>query len=334
MKKFLWIIGGLLLFAFLGVCVLVVFFPTPQVPSATLIAKYGQPPSQFLKLPSGTVVHYRDYPAAAGGGGAPILVLLHGSNASLHTWEPWAHRLQATMRVISVDLPGHGLTGATVERDYSINGMVAFLDNFTSALGIDRPFVLAGNSMGGHVAWRFALAHPNRVSKLVLVDAAGVTAPGVDMTPRLGFRLARNPMAAPILRRFAPRAIFAETLKGAFYDQSLATPQMIDRYWELNRRPGTPEATFARLRLPSYDPAMMARLHEIAVPTLVLWGRQDALLPVRLANVYAEKIPHATVIIYDHCGHLPMEEVSDRSAADLRAFVEGMPQPGTAIGQK
>jgi pimeloyl-ACP methyl ester carboxylesterase len=325
MKKFLWTIGGLFLFVIAGVCVLVLFFPTPEAPEATLIAKYGQPPSQFLKLPGGTVAHYRDYPAATAGNGAPILVLLHGSNASLHTWEPWAHQLQATMRVVSVDLPGHGLTGATVERDYSADGMVAFVDNFTRALGIDRSFVLAGNSMGGHVAWRFTLAHPDRVSKLVLIDAGGVTAPGVDMTPPLGFRLARNRFAAPILRRFAPRALFAKTLTAAFYDKSLVTPEMIDRYWELNRRPGTPDANLARFRLPLYDPAMMARLNEIAVPTLVLWGREDGLLPARLATVYAEKIPHASVIIYDHCGHLPMEEAANRSAADLRAFVEGAP---------
>jgi pimeloyl-ACP methyl ester carboxylesterase len=330
LKKLLWIIAGLLVVVVAGLGVLLLFFSTPEVPAATLAAKYGQPPSQFLKLPGGTIAHYRDYPAAASNkdaAEAPILVLLHGSNASLHTWEPWAQRLRGTMRVVTVDLPGHGLTGATVEGDYSTEGMVAFVESFTRALGIDRPFVLAGNSMGGHVAWRFTLAHPDRVSKLVLVDAAGVTVPGLNMTPPIGFRLARSPIAAPILRHFAPRAIFEKTLQAAFYDKSLATPEMVDRYWELNRRPGTPDATFARFRLALFDPAMMARLPEISVPTLVLWGREDALIPVRLAGVYAEKIPHATVIIYDHCGHIPMEETADRSAADVRAFVENPPSP-------
>jgi pimeloyl-ACP methyl ester carboxylesterase len=328
MKKLLKIVGGLILLVAAGLVILLLFFSTPEMPEAALAAKYGQPPSQFLKLPGGTAAHYRDYPAGNGDKNAPILVLLHGSNASLHTWEPWAHLLQSTMRVVSVDLPGHGLTGATVEQDYSVNGMVAFLDSFTRTLGIDRPFVLAGNSMGGNVAWRFTLAHPDRVSKLVLVDAAGVTAPGTSMTPPLAFRLARNPIATPFLRHFVPRGLFASALQAAFYDKSRVTPEMIDRYWKLNRRPGTPDATFSRFRSPPFDPAMIARLNEITVPTLVLWGRQDGLIPVRLSDVYKEKIPHATVIIYDNCGHLPMEEVADRSAADVRAFVEGAGKSG------
>jgi pimeloyl-ACP methyl ester carboxylesterase len=326
-KRLLWTIVGLAVFVAAAVGVLLLFFSTPEVPAANLAAKYGQPPSQFLKLPGGTVAHYRDYPAATGdkikNDDAPILVLLHGSNASLHTWEPWAQRLRPTMRVVSVDLPGHGLTGATAEGDYSTEGMVAFVDSFTRTLGIERPFVLAGNSMGGNVTWRFTLAHPDRVSKLVLVDAAGITVPGVTMTPPIGFRLARNRFAAPILRHFAPRSLFEKTLQAAFYDKSMVRPEMVDRYWELNRRTGTPEVTMARFRLPLFNPVMMDRLHEITVPTLILWGREDALIPVQHASVFAEKLPHATVIIYDHCGHIPMEEVADRSAADVRAFVEG-----------
>jgi pimeloyl-ACP methyl ester carboxylesterase len=77
----------------------------------------------------------------------------------------------------------------------------------------------------------------------------------------------------------------------------------------------------------------MARLPEITVPTLILWGRQDALLPVRLSSVFAEKLPHATVIVYDHCGHIPMEEMADRSADDVRAFVEGAPVKNLATDQ-
>src|SRR5216684_2404132 len=185
----------------------------------------------------------------------------------------------STMRVVTVDLPGHGLTGATVENDYSQAGMVAFVENFTRALGIDRPFVLAGNSMGGHLAWRYTLAHPERVSKLVLVDAGGIRLPGEEPPAPLAFRLARNPITAPMVRRFAPRSLFASAILKSLYNKSLVTPEMIDRYWELNRRKGTADATLARFRLPRSDPAMQARLHEIAAPTLILWGREDELIP-------------------------------------------------------
>jgi len=330
MKIILRTIVALLLLVVLGVAALLLFFSTPEVPEAVLMAKYGQAPSKFLTLPSGTRVHYRDYAptaaaspnAAASSDATPTLVLLHGSNASLHTWEPWAQRLRETMRVVAVDLPGHGLTGATVEADYSPQGMVEFVENFTRALRLDRPFVLAGNSMGGHIAWRYTLAHPDRVSRLMLLDAAGVTAPEVKLSPPLAFRLARNRLTASLVRHVAPRRLFVSALRDAFYDKRLVTPEMVDRYWELNRRRGTPDATLARFRLPQDDPAM-ARLHEISVPTLVLWGREDALLPVALAGVYAGNIPHVKVIVYDHCGHLPMEELADRSAADVGEFVKG-----------
>lgn len=322
MKFFLRIAGAIIALIAVGLAILLLFFATPTVPEETLRAMYAQAPSQFLKLPSGTSVHFRDYAPADANKDAPVIVLLHGSNASLHTWEPWAQRLRATMRVVTVDLPGHGLTGTTVENDYSIDGMVAFVDAFTRTLGLDRPFVLAGNSMGGHIAWRFALAHPDRVSRLVLVDAGGVPPPDMNPPMPLAFRLAGNPITAVLVRRIAPRSLFESTLKKAFYDQALVTPEMVDRYWELNRREGTPAATIARFRLPRYDPAAIARLKEIKAPTLVLWGRQDGLISAPVARKFGELVPQAKIIVYDHCGHLPMEELPDRSAADVRAFVE------------
>ena len=321
MKVFLKIITGILVLVALAVGAVFVF-PTPEAPEAMLRAKYGQPPSQFLKLPGGTLAHYRDYAPGNGDASAPVLVMLHGSNASLHTWEPWVQRLRPTMRVVTVDLPGHGLTGATVEGDYSPDGMAAFVETFTRALGIERPFVLVGSSMGGHVAWRYTVAHPERVAKLVLVDASGVQLPGPEPPAPMAFRLARNRLTAPLVRRMAPRRMFAATIPRAFYNKSLVTPEMIDRYWELNRRKGTPAATIARFALPRVDEAMVARLGEIKAPTLVLWGREDELLPLGFADFFVSRIPQAKKIVYEHCGHLPMEEVPDRSAADVRAFVE------------
>jgi pimeloyl-ACP methyl ester carboxylesterase len=328
MKKLLKVVAAIVALAAVGVAVLLLFFSTPEVSDAVLRSKYAQPPSQFLTLPSGTVAHFRDYAALNSDQGpngdkaGPVIVLVHGSNASLHTWEPWAHKLQATLRVVTVDLPGHGLTGVTVENDYSADGMVAFLESFTRKLGLDQAFVLAGNSMGGHVAWRYTIAHPDRVSKLVLVDSGGVSSPDVDSPMPLAFKLARNPITSPLVRKLQPRALFEATLKKAFYDQSLVTPEMVDRYWELNRRHGTPDATIARFKLPRVDAVAQARLNEIKVPTLVLWGREDALIPVALANVFSQSIAQSKVIIYDRCGHIPMEELADRSAADVRAFVE------------
>jgi pimeloyl-ACP methyl ester carboxylesterase len=292
---------------------------SPDLPAAELDQRYGTPPSQFLTLPSGTRVHYRD---RAGLDGAPTIVLIHGSNASLLTWEPWAKRMAGRMRIVSVDLPGHGLTGATKEADYSLDGMVAFLDAFTRQIGLDQPFLLAGNSMGGAVAWHFALAHPDRVAKLILVDAGGALAPGPDAP--LALRLARTPGIRELGRFITPRRLFESALRAAFDDQELVTPAMIDQYWELNRRDGTRAATVARFSLP-YDPAPAKHLGELKMPVLILWGHEDRVVPLAAADVFKAALPQAQLILYDHCGHIPMEEKADQSAADVMAFAASGP---------
>src|SRR5215469_12766083 len=173
------------------------FASAPSIPRATLEAKYATAPSQFVALsypstlPSGSAsstpgtvpavtarAHYR----IRGPEGAPVLLLLHGSNASLFTWEPWSKTLSDHFRVVSVDLPGHGLTGATANHDYSSSGMENFVLAFADKLGL-KSFALAGNSMGGGIAARFAEDHPDRVNALILVDAAGMPSKQGDHTP-------------------------------------------------------------------------------------------------------------------------------------------------------
>ena len=313
MLRYLVIIGLVLAAAVGGA---LYFAAVPDVPVAELDQRYATPPSQFLNLPSGTRVHYRDRP---GPEGAPTIVLVHGSNASLLTWEPWAKRMAGRLRVVSVDLPGHGLTGATVEQDYRPEGMVRFLDAFPRQLGLTQPFILAGNSMGGGVSWRFALDHPERVSKLVLVDAGGAVAPGVDGPVPFAFKIARTPVLRNLVRIVTPRSLIESGLRAAFYDQSLVTPAMIDQYWEMNRRAGTRETTGLRFALP-YDPEPSTHIGELKMPVLILWGREDKLIPVHSAEVFKQVLPQAQLIIYDQCGHIPMEERADQSAADVLAF--------------
>ncbi|MGP0061225.1 MAG: alpha/beta fold hydrolase [Beijerinckiaceae bacterium] len=299
-----------------GLGVALYFAAVPDISAVELDQRYATPPSQFLTLPGGTRVHYRDRPALTG---APVIMLVHGSNASLLTWEPWAKRLAGRLRVVSVDLPGHGLTGASVEADYSIVGMADFLAAFAQALGLNQPFILAGNSMGGQVALRFALAHPDLVSKLVLVDSGGAVAPGVDAPRPLAFRIAHMPVLKELVRFVTPRSLFESGLRSAFYDQSLVTPAMIDQYWELNRRTGTRAATAARFGLP-FDAEPAKHLGDLKMPVLILWGREDRLVPVHSAEVFKTALPQAQLIIYENCGHVPMEERADQSAADLLAF--------------
>ena len=126
-----------------------------DLPAEAVDAKYTSPASQFLTLDDGARIHFRDEGNRTG---LPI-VLIHGSMASLHTWTPWVERLGKTYRIITLDLPAHGLTGAVPSGDYSGAAQLRVVQAVTTHLNLDA-FVLGGNSMGGGVSWRYALKHP------------------------------------------------------------------------------------------------------------------------------------------------------------------------------
>lgn len=291
-------------------------FSDPDIPRAALEAKYTNADSRFLDLRDGVRVHYRD----TGPRDAPVLVLLHGSNASLHTWEPWTAILADEFRVVSLDLPGHGLTGATLAEDYSNEGMSRFVRDFAGALGLGR-FALAGNSMGGAVAARFAIDNPGRLTHLVLLNSGGIPFEAGEGTP-LVFRLARTPVVKNLLLYFTPRELAAEGLGKAIERKEILTGAMIDRYWEFARMEGQREATMIRFAIP-WTNELADRLGEIAVPALILWGDKDRLVPVSVAHEFAARIPGSRLTIYEDVGHIPMEEVAEQSAADVRAFLRG-----------
>lgn len=293
------------------------WFRTPDTDPAAMRAKYGAPPSQFVDLGGGLTVHLRD----TGPRDAPALVLVHGSNASLQTWEPWADRLGKTYRIIRMDLPGHGLTGASPTRDYSAAAYVGVVERVRAKLGVDD-IVLAGNSMGGGVAWHYALAHPGHVRALVLIDSVGQPEPGNGKAP-LAFRIARVPVLRNVAAQITPRSMIADSLPGVFGNPKLADAAMVDRYWELLRYPGNREATLDRFARPS-DRATDAQLASLKLPVLILWGEKDQLIPVSSGQWLHARIPGSRLIVYPGVGHLPMEEHPDQSAADLKAFVDAL----------
>ncbi len=290
----------------------------PSISRDDLIAKYGGPEATFIELEDGGQAHYRDEGQPDG---FP-LVLIHGSNASLHTWELWVSELEEDFRIVSMDLPGHGLTGAVPGGTYDIDHMMAFVKEVVDELGL-RQFALAGNSMGGNVSWNYALAHPSDVSHLILIASSGVPDP-VEIEDPLAFRLVRMPVLNRVLTQITPRSLFADGLQSAFYDKSFVTDEMIDRYWDLALMKGTRGATAMRFRTP-YDTSRSENLSQLAMPTLIMWGREDALVPVESAFVFEEEIPNSKLVIYDEIGHIPMEEHAVPSADEVRAFIQFNP---------
>ena len=312
-RAFAWA-GGILLLAIVAFGLV---FYTPDTDPAAMRAKYGGPTSQFVDLGGGLTVHLRD----EGPRNAPVIVLLHGSNASLHTWDQWTRALLPRWRVVRFDQPGHGLTGAYQARNYSRAAFVDITDRVTEKLGVTR-FVLAGNSMGGSIAWAYAHRHSAKLTGLVLVDASGQPEPS-DSSPPLGFRLARTPVIRDVMAAFTPRSLIEDGLRQSVVNQALVTPAMIERYWELRRDPGNRIATMDRFATPR-EPPVTAPLPR-PLPTLVIWGAEDKLIPPASAAWFKRRVPAAEVIIYPNVGHLPMEEIPARSVADLKSWLAKLP---------
>mgnify|MGYP002780377157 FL=1 len=324
-----WFLRGLLaLLAVLVIAFLV--FRTPDTDAAEMRGKYGAPPSQFVEIGDGVTVHLRD----EGPRDAPAIVLLHGSNADLHTWEPWVQALKDRYRVIRFDQIGHGLTGPDPKEDYSRDNYVADILEVADRLGLER-FVLGGNSMGGKHALAFAMAHPERLAGLVLVDGSGGPMLKLDKAKEentsgnIGFRIARMPGVNLLAEQITPRSLIAQSLEQSVSNKAIVTPAMIDRYWELLRYPGNRRATLKRFSEP-YDPLTDAEVAAVATPTLILWGEEDRLIPVEAGEWLDRTLPDSTLVVYPGIGHLPHEEAAEKTLAALEPWLAGHAAPPKA----
>jgi len=310
---------GVLALIAIAVVVIIVAFLRFDIPRDELIAKYGSDTSQFIETRSGAVAHVRD----EGNPDGEVIVLVHGSNASLHTWEPWVALLGDTYRVVTLDMPAHGLTGATPEEDYSVTAMAAFTREVVRKLGIET-FTLGGNSMGGAVALNYAVAYPEDLEGLILVCAAGIAREETETSEgdaARSFSLVSMPVVSQALRWLTPRFLFEDGLKGVFVDQSIVTDAMVDRYIELNVMAGTRDATRQRFATPRVS-VPDDTVRGLEVPTLVMWGDKDPLIPVSVGERFDSLLPESTLVVYENVGHIPMEEVAEVSASDVRAFME------------
>ena len=286
---------------------------SPDKDRAELEARYARAPTDFIQA-AGVRLHVRDTGPPSGGPDAPVVLLLHGFGASLHTWEPWASGLQDRWRVIRIDLPGAGLTGADPTGDYSDARSIQVLLALMDGLGVAHASVV-GHSMGGRLAWRLAAEHPQRVDKLVLLAPDGFASPGFEYgkAPEVGFlvRLMKHVLPKPVLRA---------SLAPAYADRTLIKDEMVDRYHDLLLAPGVRGALIARMQqLVLQEPTPW--LQRITAPTLLLWGEQDTMIPVANAQDYLRVIPQARLVALPGVGHLPHEEAPSASLPALRAFL-------------
>lgn len=310
---------GLLLMA---TALAVALFQAPDRGVQTLVARWAPPPSDFVDV-KGQIVHVRDQ----GPRNDPLpIVLVHGTSASLHTWEGWVRALRTQRRVITFDLPGFGLTGPFAGQyqpdNYHGDQYARFVLDLLDKLQVQRA-VLGGNSLGGEVAWRTAVMAPQRVASLVLVDAGGPAFTPVEVP--LAFSLARVPVLNRIGQWVLPRAVVAQSLASVYGQPERITPELIDRYYELTLREGNRRALALRMQgLVMSDET--ARIGTLKLPTLILWGGRDRLIPPEVGRQFAKQIAGSQLVVFDTLGHVPQEEDPAASVKPVLDFL-GLKRP-------
>jgi len=278
-----------------------------------LKARWAPPPSTFLEV-NGLSVHLRD--EGPRDDALPV-VLLHGTSASLHTWDGWTAALRRDHRVIRFDLPGFGLTGPAPDGDYSIAAYVRVVGAVLDKLNVKR-CVLAGNSLGGEIAWATAVAQPERLAGLVLVDAAGY--PLESESVPIGFRLAKLPVVNRLLLKTLPRGVVASSVRNVYGDPSRVTDALIDRYYELTLRAGNRAALPLRFSHAAHG-AHAADIARVKTPTLILWGGKDRLIPPSHAERFLKDITGSAQVRFDGLGHVPHEEDAQATVVPVQKFL-------------
>ncbi len=282
-----------------------------DLPLADLTEHYSFPDSKFTEI-DGMRVHYRRV-----GKGEPLL-LLHDAGSSLHTWTTWVEKFSPDYQVIAVDLPGFGLTGPHPRGSYSAFMYAGFLEKFVDSLGL-KTFHLAGNGLGAQMAWFFAAEHPERLRKLMLLNAPGFE----KKTANWVTLIARTPLINKVFHKITPERFIKLRLEALFADDRLVSDSLVQRHFDLFLRPGARKAFTDRAQVAENNPPVEDFLGKISCPTLILWGAEDTEISPENAYQFHKKIRTSDLKIYQNTGHWPQEENAEQSAADARAFLEG-----------
>ena len=275
--------------------------------------RYANTESEFVEI-DGMQVHFRDQGLATDS--LPI-VLIHGTGASLHTWESWVNELKNKHRIITLDLPAYGLTGPNKTGDYSQDFYVNFMENFLLKLNIKR-CVLGGNSLGGSITWAFALEHPERVGKMILVDAGGY--PMVSKSVPIAFQIARMPIVGNLFKYILPYAVIEKSLQNVYVHDDRITPELIERYYDLASRTGNRKAFLDRMKS-SIKNDNYLKIKTLTMATLIIWGKEDGLIPLDVAEKFHEDLPNDTMIVFKDLGHTPMEEDPMKTVKAVKDFL-------------
>ena len=283
---------------------------TPDLERAELEKRYVASKPQIIEV-DGLQVHYKE----TGPEGAPALLLLHGFGSSLQAWDDWSVTLEQKYRVIRLDLPGFGLTGASPANDYSEEKDLATLTHFADKLGLEK-FSVMGHSMGGKMAWSLAASQPERVQALVLMAPDGF-----PQAKDIGTKPYEVPAVMGLIKYVFPKYLVRKSIEPAFSDADALNDALVNRYFDMLRAPGVRGAILNRSNQTIYsDP--VPRLKAIKAPTLLIWGEQDQMIPSTNAQSYAHVLSNSTTVIVPKLGHLLQEEQPDKGLTAVMQFLD------------
>ena len=309
LKKIVWSMVALLLSGALALGVAASFYR--DVPAAEVEARWGGPPSKFVVI-DGVRLHYRDE------GQGPVVVLLHANYASLFMWDPWVRALEDRYRVIRIDLPAHGLTGPDPRGDYTLEHMQRIFEGFVAERGLAR-FTVAGTSLGGTIAMRYAALHPERIERLVLLS------PG-SLEPRVRGRTtpAAVPRVADLLGYVTPVAFTRFLLANDFGDPSRLDEATVAEWHAMWMRAGNRLAMLQLLRQ-YVSGGVEDKIRAVSVPLLLIWGEKNRRVPLALAYEFRDLLvrsPDVRLEVLPGVGHMAVQEAPTQTARVMREYLD------------
>lgn len=279
-----------------------------------LRARYAPPPSKFVMV-DGVPLHLRDE-----GKGAP-LILLNGHLGSLHMWDAWMPALTRRFRVIRLDYPPYGLSGPDPSGVYSTARAVDLLGKLADQLKLKR-FHVGGTSNGALVVVFYAIEHPDRVDRLVVSTLPAGRPPPRTPSAAMIAAVAESQRLAP----FQPREFFDAFLHDIIANDAIITPQLIDRYFDINNRAGakTWVDAYIQTQYQLWDSIDIAKQYaRLTRPILIQWGADGVVLPEQIGRDVAALFVNAptTLTPYRGAGHLPMIEKPDLTVREAVRFL-------------
>lgn len=261
----------------------------------------------------------RAWPYLEGGNfSKPVLILIHGFSGEKDNWAMLAPELKQHFHIIAPDLPGFGENERRSDLGFDNESQTRRFHAFVKALGVKNPH-LAGNSMGGWIALRYAMLYPDELSSLILLDSAGVMGADESELQQLAADEIYNPLTLSDVsdsERFLafvmhkPPRIPAR-LKPVFHGDAIAHRDQLDEiFWIIARE--------------MRDGALNDQLKHVRAPTLIIWGRQDRVIDVSSVDALQAGIPHARAVIFDEIGHVPMMEAPKMTATAMKDFIHSL----------